>query len=175
MYNIYQTALRATPPPCLDHWFIHSYFSCTVSCTPCHCTRSHVSFGPDQNPALNGQRYADAGVARVRLSPWHARMYVAFSHPKTSIWGVLGGSWGWFGDLGAHFSDLEWPGTPLYGQRRKLHRFTSTIGTRRVPFGDHLGVILVTFSEFLVLKWEVRLRTPFLMQFGWQRDRKTVA
>ena len=55
-------------------------------------------------------------------------MYGVLFDPKTSIWGVLGGPGGDFGDLGAHFGDLGWPGAPLDGQKRKLHRFTATIG-----------------------------------------------
>ena len=70
--------------------------------------------------------------------------------PKTSIWGSRGVLGGDFGDPEAHFGDPEWPRPPLEGQKRKLHRFTAT--TRRVPFGGHFGVILVTFSDFVVLK-----------------------
>ena len=58
--------------------------------------------------------------------------------PSGGPGGVLGGD---FGDPEAHFGDPEWPGAPLEGQKRKLHRFTATIGTRRVPF----GVMLVSF------------------------------
>ena len=35
-----------------------------------------------------------------------------------------------------------------------------------VPLGSHFGVILVTFSSFVVTKWEVRLLTSFFMLFG---------
>ena len=44
-----------------------------------------------------------------------------------------------------------------------------------VPLGGHFGVILVTFSELLGSKWEVRLWTSFLVHFRWKKDLKTVA
>ena len=78
--------------------------------------------------------------------------------PKTSIMGslevILGSLGGHFSDLGAHFGDLGWPGAPLEGQKRTFHGFTATIRTRRLRFGGHFGVILVTFCDFAASKCE---------------------
>ena len=61
------------------------------------------------------------------------------------------------------------------GQMLFFIRFRSTWGAHGGHFGEHFGVILVIFSDLLVSKWEVGLRTAFWMLSEWIKGPKTVA
>ena len=82
--------------------------------------------------------------------------------------GILGG-------LGLHFGGAGHPWDTRGDVWGSDVVFLSVFGGFWVPVGGHFGVLLVTFSELLVSKWEVRLWTSFLVYFRWKKNLKTVA
>ena len=103
------------------------------------------------------------------LVHWFVGWYRSLRWPENLHFGVPGGWFRW------PWSPFWWPGVARgasWGPEAKITPIHRNDWYPEGPIWGHVGVMLVTFSDFVVLKWEVRLWTSFasfLMQFGWKK------